>query len=147
MPTVLSRIRLDNRSLTVAAQNRGFGAARVSKRYGGNHRITVPMERPLVRILFLLTLIAGGAYSAELTDFRPSPLRTEYGVTSEVEFSTGLVELESGSLAHHLPQAMKEFSFAEPVWVIGYKTDILDSRGQTPRANYLCHTFFSDERV
>jgi len=73
----------------------------------------------------------GFSIAAEiLNKFRPSTIRTEYGVPSEVEFSSGLVEVESGALAHHLPQAMKEFSFAEPVWVIGYKTDILDSRAR-----------------
>ena len=82
-----------------------------------------------------------------LTNFRPSALRTEYGVASAVEFSTGLVELEPGSLAHHLPQAMKNFQFAERVWVIAYKTTILDAAGKPPRENYLCHTFFADQRV
>src|ERR1051326_5621891 len=104
-------------------------------------------KHPFFRALLCL-LGCGVAMPAELlTNFRPSTLRSEYGVTSEVEFSTGLVEVESGALAHHLPQAMKEFSFEEPVWVIGYKTDILDSRGRHPRENYLCHTFFSDQRV
>jgi hypothetical protein len=74
-------------------------------------------------------------------------MRTEYGIASEVEFSTGLVELEAGSLAHHLPQTMKNFRFAERVWVIGYKTAILDTKGKPPRENYLCHTFFADQRV
>src|SRR5215467_2966691 len=82
-----------------------------------------------------------------LTGLRPSPIQSEYGATMEVEFSSGLVELESGMLAHHVHQAMKEFQFAEAVWVIGYKTWILDSHGKSPRENYLCHTFFSDQRV
>jgi hypothetical protein len=91
---------------------------------------------------------AGVATPGEtLSRFRPSAIHTDYGVASDVEFSTGLIELESGALAHHLPQAMKEFRFAEPVWVIGYKTDILDAHGKSPRENYLCHTFFSDQRV
>src|SRR5690349_12239519 len=34
---VKSRLRLDNRSRTVAAQNQRLGAARVNKRYAGNH--------------------------------------------------------------------------------------------------------------
>src|SRR5882672_4535522 len=98
--------------------------------------------------LLLLTLFAAGTTTSQtLTQFRPSALRTEYGVTSNVEFSTGLVELEPGSLAHHLPQAMKNFQFAERVWVIGYKTAILDAGGKAPRENYLCHTFFADQRV
>ena len=32
------------------------------------------------------------------------------------------LELEAGALAHHVPQAMKDLRFAEPVWVIGYST-------------------------
>jgi len=105
---------------------------------------------PVLRVLLCLSGMAFGtgmARSAELTNFRPSAVQTGYGVASEVEFSTGLVEVESGALAYHLPQTMKEFWFGEPVWVIGYKTDILDSRGKSPSANYLCHTFFSDQRV
>jgi hypothetical protein len=82
-----------------------------------------------------------------LTAFRPSSERSENGAISEVEFSTGLVELESGSLAHHVPYAIKNLRFAERVWVIGYRTDILDAQGKTPRENYLCHTFLADQRV
>jgi len=98
---------------------------------------------------FVCALAAAAApLTAELlTRFNPSPIRTDYGVASEVHFATGLVELESGVLAHHLPQAMKEFWFDEPVWVIGYKTDLVDARGKSPRENYLCHTFFSDQRI
>src|SRR5438270_5701240 len=89
-----------------------------------------------------------GAPPAEvLGGFRPSSIQTDYGVASEVQFSTGLIELEPGALAHHLPQAMKDFQFAEPVWVIGYKTDLLDAHGARPGENYLCHTFFGDQRV
>src|SRR5262249_52766110 len=72
---------------------------------------------------------------------------SDYGVTSEVGFSTGLVELEPGALAHHLPQAMRSFRFSEPVWVIGYKTEIQDSHSKNPRENYLCHKFFGDQHV
>jgi len=105
------------------------------------------MERAkIVAIAWLVW--AGAASPAEILDsFRPSAVQTDYGMVSEVRFSTGLVELEAGALAHHLPQAMKDFRFAEPVWVIGYKTEILDSHGKSPKENYLCHTFFSDQRV
>src|SRR5207244_59450 len=84
-------------------------------------------------IVWLVGMVVGaGVAPAELlTSFRPSAMQTDYGVASEVEFSTGLVELESGALAHHLPQAMKEFRFAENVWLIAYKTDILDARGES----------------
>jgi hypothetical protein len=91
---------------------------------------------------------AGTAAGAELlNNFQPSSIRTDYGPASEVHFSTGLVELESGVLAYHLPSAMREFWFDEPVWVIAYRTDVADARGNPPRENYLCHTFLSDERV
>jgi hypothetical protein len=82
-----------------------------------------------------------------LGDFRSSPVQTPHGPASQVEFSTRLVELESGWLAHHLAEAMKDFRFAEKVWVIGYSTSIVDERGRSPKENYLCHTFFSDQRV
>jgi hypothetical protein len=70
-----------------------------------------------------------------------------YGKVSQIEFSSPLVELEAGTLAHHVPQAMKDLRFEEPVWVIGYKTTIEDARGASPRENYLCHTFLADQRV
>jgi hypothetical protein len=82
-----------------------------------------------------------------LTDFQPSEVRSEYGPVSEVEFTSGLVELESGVLAHHLAQAMKDYRFAEPVWVIGYHTQVVDAAGKAPEENLLCHTFFGDQRV
>src|SRR5262245_7548042 len=82
-----------------------------------------------------------------LTGFRPSPIHTEYGSTTEGTFSSGFVELEPGMLAHHVAYAMKDLRFDERVWVIGYKTEILDKRGRNPQENYLCHTFFADQRV
>ena len=87
------------------------------------------------------------AWPELLDNFLPSTVRTGYGAASEVRFSTGLVELEAGVLAHHLPQSMKEFWFSEPVWVIGYKSELVDAAGKHPQENYLCHTFFSDQRV
>ena len=96
---------------------------------------------------WVLSLLAAGASAQVLDRFSPSPLSTEYGRATETEFSTGLVELEPGSLAHHLPQAMRNFSFPEPVWIVAYKTAVLDREGRPPRQNFLCHTFFADERV
>ena len=106
------------------------------------------MEK-LIFLLFLVLMHGADAAprSSLLSDFRPSAIRTDYGSASEVEFSTPLVELEAGALAHHLPQTMKDFRFAEPVWVIGYKTGIFDVYGKHPHENYLCHTFFGDQRV
>src|ERR1044072_470125 len=101
------------------------------------------------RFLYLAALLSGAATTSGqlLNDFRPSPVKSGYGKASQVEFSTGLVELESAMLPHHLPQAMRDFRFEERVWIIGYKTEIRDVRGKTPRENYLCHTFFGDQRV
>ena len=42
---------------------------------------------------------------------------------------------------------MRIFRFAEPVWVIGFKSEIYDSQGEPPRENYLCHTFLSDMKM
>jgi hypothetical protein len=92
-------------------------------------------------------LIVGSLAAQLLTDFRPSEAKSEYGVVSEVEFGTPVLELEPGSLAHHLPHAMKDYRFREAVWVIAYKTEVVDAQGRPPAANYLCHTFFGDQRV
>jgi hypothetical protein len=64
-----------------------------------------------------------------------------------VEFSTGFVELESGALAHHVPHAMMDFRFDERVWVIGYRSEVIVKARGKPGENYLCHTFFADQRV
>ena len=82
-----------------------------------------------------------------LTDFRPSAIQSPHGPTTQVEFATRLVELESGALAHHVHAAMKDFRFGEKVWVLAYQTSIVDPKGKEPKENYLCHTFFSDQRV
>src|SRR3954451_14800050 len=82
-----------------------------------------------------------------LANYRASDSASEYGTVSEVEFSTGLIALEPGTLAHHQPGAVKHVRFPEPVWLVGYQTDIRDAVGHAPRENYLCHTFFADQRV
>lgn len=96
----------------------------------------------------LLTILAAGVLHAELLkEFKPSAIRSACGAVSVVEFATSLIEVESGSLALHLPAAMRNFTFAEPVWIVGYKTGILDSQGRAPSENHLCHTFLGDQRV
>ena len=82
-----------------------------------------------------------------LSEFRPSPMHSEYGAVSNVAFSTELIELDPGVLAFHPDHAMRDFRFAEPVWIVGYQTEVLDAKDAHPRENYLCHTFFSDQRV
>ncbi len=90
----------------------------------------------------------GVAGAAEvLTEFRPSSLPNASGSVSLAGFNSEMIELESGVLGHHAEGTMKQFRFSEPVWVVGYKTEILDSVGKAPRENYLCHTFFGDGRM
>ena len=99
-------------------------------------------------LLLFAALCAGKAADIELlNEFRPSPLRSAYGEVSKVEFSTGLVELDSKVLVHSPAGTMRNFRFAEPIWVIGYKSTIYDPGGKRPRENYLCHTFFGDQKV
>ncbi len=98
--------------------------------------------------IFCFGLSGAPATGAELlADFHPSSIHSAHGSASQVEFSTGLVELDPGVLAYHLDRAMMNFRFAEPVWVIAYKAEILDAQGKPPLENYLCHTFFGDQRV
>lgn len=104
-----------------------------------------------MRLLLLGTcvaLVTPAAIAADLlTDFRPAAVESSYGAVSRIEFATELVELDAGVLAYHLARAMRDFRVAEPVWIIGYKAEVLDAANQPPRENYLCHTFFGDQRV
>src|SRR5258708_5191097 len=79
----------------------------------------MPDPASSLALAWLVCALCAAAWAAPaelLTGFRQSSVRTDYCAASEVQFSSGLVELESGVLAHHLPRAMKEFRFAEPVW-------------------------------
>jgi hypothetical protein len=101
-----------------------------------------------LRVLVCCLGVALAGKSEEvLTGFHASTVTSANGKVSEVEFSTPFVELEAGALAHHVPQAMKDLRFAEPVWVIGYSTSVVGVDGTNPRENYLCHTFLADQRV
>jgi hypothetical protein len=82
-----------------------------------------------------------------LSDFRSAGFASQYGAVSRLQFQSEPVELDAGSLAYHPHGAMKLLRFAEPVWVIGYKTEIVDARGESPHENFLCHTFFGDQKV
>ena len=81
------------------------------------------------------------------SDFRPAGFDSPYGAVSRIQFQSELVELEAGSLAHHSHDAMKLGRFAEPVWVIGYRTEVVNARGESLRENFLCHTFLGDQKV
>jgi len=103
------------------------------------------MVRTGILLVCLGTLSLSAADS--LSEFRPSSVRSEYGVVSTVEFVTELIQLDAGVLAFHPDHAMRDFRFAEPVWVTGYQTEVLDAKNAHPSENYLCHTFFGDQRV
>lgn len=105
------------------------------------------MSKRLLWCCWLAAACCGAAGPEILSDFRPAGSTSSYGAVSRVRFQTQLVELDAGSLAHHPHQAMKLLRFAEPVWVIGYRTEIVDARGEAPRENFLCHTFFGDQKV
>src|SRR4051794_33739758 len=104
-----------------------------------------------MRIAICTAMLALCALAAErdelLSNFRVSQVASEHGTVNEVEFSTGLVVLDPGTLAHHQAGAVKYVRFAEPVWLIGYRTEIRDVQSAAPRENYLCHTFLADQRV
>ena len=103
----------------------------------------------MVRAAILLVCLGSGSVGAAdvLNDFRPSTRRSQYGAVSTLEFVTELIELDAGVLAFHPDHAMRDFRFDEPVWIIGYQTELLDAKNAQPRENYLCHTFFGDQRV
>src|SRR4051794_25962334 len=108
----------------------------------------MPSSTILLACLGSMCLTATSLSAADLlSDFRSSAIHSDYGAVSEVAFSTELIELDPGVLAFHPDHAMRDFSFAEPVWVIGYQTEVLDAKDGPPRENYLCHTFFGDQRV
>ena len=95
--------------------------------------------------LLCLAISYESATAAEmLKDFQPSSRRSAYGTVSQVQFTSGLIELPSKVLTYHPEGARRLFRFAEPVWVIGFKSEIYDSQGEPPGENYLCHTFVSD---
>ena len=71
-----------------------------------------------------------GRGAGDLLYFRPAGFDSPYGAVSRIQFQSELVELEAGSLAHHSHDAMKMGRFAEPVWVIGYRTEVVNARGE-----------------
>ena len=60
-----------------------------------------------MRFALAFALICSLSRAAEpLTDFRPSPLRSQHGTVTQVDFATPLIELEADVLAHHMPRAI-----------------------------------------
>ena len=102
----------------------------------------------LGRLLLVLGLSSATASAADLlTDFEPSRQESSYGAVSVVRFSTSEVVLKPGALAYSPPGSVRELRFSEPVWVIGYQTEIRDAQGKPPAHNYQCHSFLSDRWV
>jgi hypothetical protein len=107
----------------------------------------IAMNRTLVWSCWMAAACCATAETETLSDFRPAGFASQYGAVSRIRFHSEPVELDAGSLAHHSHGAMKQLRFAEPVWVIGYKTEIVDARGESQGENFLCHTFFGDQKV
>ena len=96
----------------------------------------------------VLLMLAGSARGNDLLqDFQPSERTSPFGKVSKVVFSTGIVDLRPNALVYSPPGLMRDLHFAEPVWVIGYKSTVIDRHGNPPLVNYLCHTFFGDQKV
>jgi hypothetical protein len=119
---------------------------------GSKKQLEGSILKGLVISLFGSALSAGMATAVNrLTDFQPSPVSSAYGKVSQVQFSTHLIDLKADTLVQSPEGSVTHFRFGEPVWVIGFKTEIFDSDGKQPRDNYLCHTFISnrtpDERL
>lgn len=70
-----------------------------------------------------------------------------FGPVSEVRFRTDYTELGGGVLTFHRPGKPIKLSFDEPIWIIGYETEIFTEDGQRPGGNYICHTFLADREV
>lgn len=102
----------------------------------------------LLAVFGTLVLATITAKAADLLDdFHPSHIESAYGTVDSVEFETKLIILEPGALAYHSNRTVQQLRFAEVVWIIGFKTVVLDAQGAVPPENYLCHTFFGDQRV
>ena len=116
--------------------------------YNGFRAVWRRASGSIVAILVLgLGLGSTAASSRSLSDFQPSSVHSVYGIVSGVSFSTGLMMLEPDALAHSPIGSMQNFSFSEPVWMIGYRSEISDWQGQKPTGNHLCHTFSGDQMV
>jgi hypothetical protein len=104
--------------------------------------------RPCLAAALLLVGSRAASASDLLTDFQPSPIQSDYGNVQQVEIKTPyLLALEPTTLAYHSPGSMLHLRFPETVWILAYETEIYDSSGQTPKENYLCHTFLGNQRV
>src|SRR5688572_29702826 len=90
--------------------------------------------KKLTFLLFLLVVSSARASSVEsLSEFEPSVRTSSHGKVSQVQFSTNLIDLKSESLVQAPEGAGKHFRLGERVWVIGFKTQIFDPRGQPSR--------------
>ena len=112
--------------------------------------ITSDLQRLACQVipLALTAACVSGAFATELlTEFQPSDRESSYGTVSQVQFSSGLVDLQADTLVQSPKGTRKVLRFNEPVWLVGFKSEIVDAEGQPPQENYLCHTFFGDADV
>src|SRR5262245_13322482 len=70
-----------------------------------------------------------------LSEYVSSSEVSPYGAVSVVRMSTGLVELGPKILVYAPSGAMRNLQFSENVWVLGYRTSIVDGNGRPPEEN------------
>ena len=107
--------------------------------------ITSGLQRLACQIIPLALTAASvsGALAIELlTEFQPSDRESSYGTVSQVQFSSGLVDLQADTLVQSPKGTRKVLRFNEPVWLIGFKSEIVDAEGQPPQEKLLVPYLF-----
>jgi hypothetical protein len=105
----------------------------------------LPVAAAIASLFYPGQLLSAGDLIANL---QPSELTSAYGPVKQVVLNTPrLSTLDPHSLAHYSSGSMVHFRFPEPVWIIGYETEIYDGAGRPPTENYLCHTFIGNHHV
>ena len=84
--------------------------------------ITSDLQRLACQVipLALTAACVSGAFATELlTEFQPSDRESSYGTVSQVQFSSGLVDLQADTLVQSPKGTRKVLRFNEPVWLVG----------------------------
>lgn len=97
-------------------------------------------------LFFVMAVVLNSPSEATESGFIPAG-DSPFGPVSEVRFRTDYTELGGGVLTFHRPGKAIKLSFDEPIWIIGYETEIFTEDGQRPEENYICHTFLADRPV
>ena len=82
-----------------------------------------------------------------LTRLEPSTVTAAAGAVRQISIETARIVLEPGALTQHGQGSMRHYRFHEPVWLIGYRTEVIEDSGAASTENNLCHTFLGDQMV